>query len=191
MKKSGIFVVCFLLVVFLAGCSCSKESTWETGANYEVFNTGSTEKKEFQYQVFDNQHNTIDSDNTEDKEPIFYVNDRFLRLSLNYGTGATFYRYYDVSNGQVSEMYQTILSDRFTDDGILVVYLTHEDDTVVVAIQDAFDENVLYKTFKGEFPIKFSPTTQAEFISDNQVKITYFTDGDTDYNEITELFTFR
>ena len=87
MKKAGILVVCFLLTVF-TGCSRSKKATWESGVHYEVSNVGSVEKKEFQYRVYDQQHNTIDSGCTDDIEPIFYENDGFLRLSLNYGSGA-------------------------------------------------------------------------------------------------------
>ena len=81
MKKAGILVVCFLLTVF-TGCSRSKKATWESGVHYEVSNVGSVEKKEFQYRVYDQQHNTIDSGCTDDIEPIFYENDGFLRLSL-------------------------------------------------------------------------------------------------------------
>ena len=46
---------------------------------------------------------------------------------------------------------------------------------------------VLYKTFTSEFPMKFSPSTQAEFISDTQLRITYLTGEDND--EKIELFT--
>ena len=65
MKKAGILVVCFLLTVF-AGCSRGKKETWESGVHYDVSNVGSTEKKEFQYRVYDHQHNTIDSGRTDD-----------------------------------------------------------------------------------------------------------------------------
>lgn len=188
MKKTVLSVVCLLLIVFAVG-SCGKKTAWETGEYFEVSNTGSTEKKEFHYQVFDTQHKTIDSGSTGDTEPVFYVNDGFLRLSLNHGSDATEYKYYDVSKGLVSETYDTLLSDRFTKDGILVACLIHEDDAVAVAIQDAFDQKVFYKTFQGEFPIKFSPSTQAAFISDDQIKITYLTGEDND--EKTELFTIK
>ena len=187
-KKAVVLVVCFLLTVF-TGCSRSKKATWESGVHYEVSNVGSVEKKEFQYRVYDQQHNTIDSGCTDDIEPIFYENDGFLRLSLNYGSGAAEYKYYDVSKGLVSEWYKTVLSDRFTQEGVLVAYLSREENTVVVAIQDAFDKTVFYKTFSAEFPMKFSPSTQAEFISDNQLRITYLTGEDND--EKTELFTIR
>lgn len=186
MKKAGILVVCFLLTVF-TGCSRSKKATWESGVHYEVSNVGSVEKKEFQYRVYDQQHNTIDSGCTDDIEPIFYENDGFLRLSLNYGSGAAEYKYYDVSKGLVSERYNTVLSDRFTQDGVLIAYLSREENTVVVVIQDAFDKTVFYKTLTAEFPMKFSPSTQAEFISDTQLKITYLTGEDND--EKIELFT--
>ena len=186
MKKAGILVVCFLLTVF-TGCSRSKKAIWKSGVHYEVSNVGSVEKKEFQYRVYDQQHNTIDSGCTDDIEPIFYENDGFLRLSLNYGSGAAEYKYYDVSKGLVSEWYKTVLSDRFTQEGVLVAYLSREENTVVVAIQDAFDKTVFYKTFSAEFPMKFSPSTQAEFISDNQLRITYLTGEDND--EKIELFT--
>ena len=187
-KKAVVLVVCFLLTVF-TGCSRSKKAIWESGVHYEVSNVGSVEKKEFQYRVYDQQHNTIDSGCTDDIEPIFYENDGFLRLSLNYGSGAAEYKYYDVSKGLVSEWYKTVLSDRFTQEGVLVAYLSREENTVVVAIQDAFDKTVFYKTFSAEFPMKFSPSTQAEFISDNQLRITYLTGEDND--EKTELFTIR
>ena len=185
-KKAVVLVVCFLLTVF-TGCSRSKKAIWESGVHYEVSNVGSVEKKEFQYRVYDQQHNTIDSGCTDDIEPIFYENDGFLRLSLNYGSGAAEYKYYDVSKGLVSEWYKTVLSDRFTQEGVLVAYLSREENTVVVAIQDAFDKTVFYKTFTAEFPMKFSPSTQAEFISDTQLKITYLTGEDND--EKIELFT--
>ena len=185
-KKAVVLVVCFLLTVF-TGCSRSKKAIWESGVHYEVSNVGSVEKKEFQYRVYDQQHNTIDSGCTDDIEPIFYENDGFLRLSLNYGSGAAEYKYYDVSKGLVSEWYKTVLSDRFTQEGVLVAYLSREENTVVVAIQDAFDKTVFYKTFSAEFPMKFSPSTQAEFISDTQLKITYLTGEDND--EKIELFT--
>ena len=94
-----------------------------------------------------------------------------------------------MSKGLVSEWYKTVLSDRFTQEGVLVAYLSREENTVVVAIQDAFDKTVFYKTFSAEFPMKFSPSTQAEFISDNQLRITYLTGEDND--EKTELFTIR
>ncbi|MBE6754815.1 MAG: hypothetical protein E7559_10795 [Ruminococcaceae bacterium] len=188
MRNAGIIFIVVLLLV-LVGCCCSNETAWEAGTNFEVSNAGSIESKEFQYQVFDNQHNIIDSGCTDNIEPIFYANNGFLRLSLDYGSGATEYRYYDVSKGLVSELYRAILSDRITNDGILVAYLTHEDDTVVVAIQDAFDEKAFYKTIKGEFPIIFSPSTQAEFISDNQLRLTYLTGED--YDEKIELITFK
>ena len=185
-KKAVVLVVCFLLTVF-TGCSRSKKATWESGVHYEVSNVGSVEKKEFQYWVYDQQHNTIDSGCTDDIEPIFYENDGFLRLSLNYGSGAAEYKYYDVSKGLVSEWYKTVLSDRFTQEGVLVAYLSREENTVAVVIQDAFDKTVFYKTFTAEFPMKFSPSTQAEFISDNQLRITYLTGEDND--EKIELFT--
>lgn len=188
LKKAYIFVVSFLLI-FFAGCSCGKGLVWESGENYEVTNTGSADKKAFKYQVFDNQHNVIDSGFTGDIEPIFYGNDNNLRLSVNYGSGATEYKYYDVSKGVVSELYKSILSDRYTKDGILVAYLAYEDNTVVVAVQDAFDKKVFYKTYEGEYPIKFSPSTQAEFISDDQIRITYLS-GEND-DEKTELLTIN
>ena len=77
-KKAVVLVVCFLLTVF-TGCSRSKKAIWESGVHYEVSNVGSVEKKEFQYWVYDQQHNTIDSGCTDDIEPIFYENDGFLR----------------------------------------------------------------------------------------------------------------
>ena len=187
-KKAVVLVVCFLLTVF-TGCSRSKKAIWESGVHYEVSNVGSVEKKEFQYWVYDQQHNTIDSGCTDDIEPIFYENDGFLRLSLNYGSGAAEYKYYDVSKGLVSERYNTVLSDRFTQDGVLIAYLSQEDNTVAVAVQDAFDKSVFYKTLTAEFPMKFSPSTQAEFISDTQLRITYLTGEDND--EKIELFTIR
>lgn len=195
LKRCILIGTCLLAVVTVfvfTACSKVKVSDgdiWESGTYYEVFNTGSAGKKDFYYRVFDKHNNTIDSGSTDLIEPNFYVNADYLRLSLNYGTGAVEYKYYDISQGLVSEVYDTVLSERFNENGILVAYLTQEDDTVAVAVRDAFDKSAFYRTLKGSFPIKFSPSTQAEFISDEQIKITYLTGEDND--EITEVFSFR
>lgn len=208
-KMTALLLAVIIMTSALTACRKTKSNAEETGADsassavekalsddlfsYELSIDGHVYSLPCPVSEFEEHgwviHDDNDSGNTDDTEPVFYAEDDYLRLSLNYGSGAAEYKYYDVSKGRVSALYTTVLSDRFTKDGVLVACLAHENDAVVVAVRDAFDEKAFYRTFKGEFPIKFSPSTQAEFISDNQLKITYLTGEDN--KEITELFTIE
>ena len=195
--------IAFVLILLLLfpGCVSSSmndshsilnESTpIESGNNYEIYDISKYAQPFYQYFVFDNKREIMDSGILEQSYPNFKSRDGILEIHIGYGTGVWQCRYYDANKKLVSVWFNQ--PHAFSNN--LVVYAEPRwndgDRTDFIVVRDIFHEDAYYSEF--ERPLKTSvPIVDAVFINDgSQLKVTYLTGNDYDYNEVTEVLDLK
>ena len=190
--------IAFVLALLLLCSSCVSNSVKdshsisdgprpiESGDNYEIYDISKYAQPFYQYFVFDNKHEIMDFGVLEQSYPKFKSRDGILEIHIGCGSGVWQCRYYDVNKRLVSVWFNqpsTFCSN-------LVVYAEPrwEDGnrTNFIVVRDIFHDDAYYREF--ERPLKTSvPIVDAVFINNSQLRVTYLTGSDYDYNEVTEV----
>lgn len=146
MKK--IFsVLPLLLIIILSGCSNSAGNDFSliaSGENYKLYAYSNSDgiNSDYNYLIFDNNGDKIDSGYYESTAPEFYSFDNgILRLSVNAGTFAKETTYYNLETSLISENYENV----YYDDGEISVYINYVDNSAYIYAKKIFDSDYLLK----------------------------------------------
>lgn len=192
MKKRFIIVVIILIGV-LTGCANNSEITPKLippqlshileinkyyDEYYEIKRLGDWE---YQYIIFDKNHEVIDSD-VIDRQPRISMTHGLVKVCIGVGTGVRMCKYYDPNSMLISEWFENPIKESDT----MVVYLDFIDDVYHLVVQDIFGKQKYFKGFAREFSHDVYPVTNVDFLyNGKQMRFTYKT-GD-DEKEVTEI----
>lgn len=188
MKK--ILAIVFIIIC-LGGCSNNAASDspadtpvkipYEFSDYYEIYDITKYNKPQFQWFIFDNEHEVLDYGVEKRMEPFISKTDGLIKFYISLGTSADIVRYYEPENKIISDGFNDPIAQFKTK----IVYLDTSDSKKYLVVQDVFDKTKYYRTFQRDFYI-MPHSISAEFINNGrQLSITYETEEDR--REVTEI----
>jgi hypothetical protein len=194
MKRLSIAVL--LLIIFTG---CSSDITAEKDVNthisptpyeikatyYEVYDITKYCKPQYQYYIFDKEHNVLDYGVTIGTEPLISMMDDIVKLDIDVGIGVNNCIYYDIDKKMTSRRFQCPLAQS----GHLVAYLDYSIGAKALIVRNMFDTAAFYRKFERNFSPKQNPAS-AEFLDNgSQIRITYRTGEDG--HKTTEIIDLK
>lgn len=154
----------------------------EIKENYEIYEITKYNIPQYQYFIFDNEHQVLDCGTTERNPPQITNSKGLFKILISAGTGVFRCRYFNVDTKSTSEWF----SSPFAESDKLVATLDFTVGATKLIVQDIFDKTKYYHEFEKEFSNLTVPVKSAEFINDNKnICITYETGKDS--HEVTEI----
>ena len=207
MRRGQIAIVFVVLVCFAFACNS------ETGAKRqyvseiepeECNSIGSPENEydqteffyvseravgEYEYHIFNREGDVVYCDLAYRLQPSIHVIDGYLVwIEVGVGTATTQVRFYDLDSDCLSRWYDT---PRAAKDNLVILMEWDSEGKPVCSIREIFSGNLV-----GEFRREFSPVanlggalSEAEFLSDNRVRINYLFGND--YLDMEEIICFE
>lgn len=161
-----------LIVISLLLCSCSfnknSDNVIDSNRNYKV-----TENKgSFGYNIviYDDDGNTLYSEENIDRPVSLSESNSLITISVDYGTGLQAVRFFDLNRREISDTFSYVISNN--DNSVAYINADSLNERTVV-IRNIFDKNILYYETKIDFANIDTPVEKAEFIDNNNLKITY------------------
>lgn len=195
--KRYINILAWVIAVVFMLAACSSANVYNEGPAatpydyvvieeyYEVYGITKYLKPQYQYFIFDNEHEVLDYGVTFRLEPHISESHGLIKFRLGIGTALREYRYYDPEIRLRSESFYNTLTE--THSLVAYQYPGWLPDKIIV--QDIFDKTCYYREFTIAFAHNDLPVTSAEFIDrGTKLKITYLhkgRNGQDDY-ETTE-----
>lgn len=196
MKKTLLYLICFVFILSLVGCgkitsSNSGKSDIGDFENQKAEGKGDVlshltvlqqSDKTFSYTVTDYNGTVLDKADGLTREPKgAAVNTAVVGVSVQAGTGLStnYAKYYDIKNGRISETFNYVLAAQ----GDYVVCADYKNGEHIITVYDIFDRSKYRKDYKLEnvSPVAADFAVSGRFNSNNSITVTYLS-GD-DYNE--------
>lgn len=205
MKK--IICIVFVFLLFFSGCSADgneKISVYESltviydyisfemledpviiseSEHFTVWKTASenTEEQLFWYRIYNKNGDVFFEGGTEWKEPMLHETNGIVALALSLGTSDTRWQFFDSETGEISKVFADVLADKAE---MICCYSSAEKKLLIFS---AFDDSQIIGEISADFSSKVFPVYEAEFLSDSEIKFSYY---DKDDQEKTTVANF-
>lgn len=186
-------IICLTACVMLCSCSTSQniangnlscDNVIASGKYYSISGSDSTR---ITYYIYDKDGNTVFSETTDRPIKINMINDIIVDVAMGMGTGISTHKYYNVNDNAFSKTFSSVIASF---DG-LVAYIDVDDknplESRTVVIQDIFNDDLFYKSFKLDFSLVDTPVVKAEFSDDGAILTVTYLSGDNQLEKIAIL----
>lgn len=141
--------------------------------NYKAINTGSSDKPNYHYYVSGFNGKIIDDGDVGKEPKIQKINNNILKLV--FGVGDSYQvQFFDLEKNVASDLFET--PKMFDVEKDLVVYMDFDGDKLKLIICSIFDKTKLFNEYIRDFSpvaVPQNALSEAMFINDKQLKITY------------------
>lgn len=192
MKKTLLFIITFLLAV-MALCSCQSDKndkTFDETSYYKIINKSENDNQKYQYIIYNLDKEVVLDEETTREPAVNYLGDGLFEIVTSHGSPALLYRYYDIFNDTLSE---DSFWNRAAVKGHAIAYMDlTQDSKLVLIVRDIFNKDIYYNEFERNFSpnaVPSSALTDAEFINDDTLNITYLKGEDSE--EVTETIHIK
>lgn len=168
-KKMKYVLILSILIVLLL-CSCVTKANFVKNIDRNSFEVVDDENSRYGFLIYDNDNSVLYRENNIEQPVYLTKNNSLITISIDYGTGLQSTRFFDLNTRMMSEEFWYVASNN--DD--LVAYIAGDDlDNRTLVIRNIFDENEFFYQTNIDFARIDTPIKNAEFLSDNSLKIEY------------------
>ena len=165
-------------------CSQSESDNkklFQKGDNYEIFEISMQDEKAYEYTIYDNNKNVMDTGKTINRpSEISPVRNNVIKNYQLLGMSAYQTRYYDVANKKTSPWYPSAVAETTEK----VAYLDYTVGTTKVYVKDIFDDNSQVKEYSVGQLSADEIVTDAKF-DNGKLVLVYEKVGTTEQKTIT------
>lgn len=166
---SFLFVI---ISLFLCSCSFNSNSRIvDDNKNYRIiWNKNWT----YDILIFNDDNDVVYQEKDIEQPVNISKNNSLITISKDFGTGLQFVKYYDLTKEMISDEYQYVIANNDT----YVAYVDGDMNNRQIVVQNIFDKNILYYEVQLDFANIDTPVESAEFVDNNNLKITYINSFD-------------
>lgn len=164
----GIIFTCIFLMPRKEEVLLTKDKYFDTGyvKNIEEYDT-----RDYYYNIYNADGNCVKSKKGVQFEPrIRYIDEMTIEIFLSAGSDTFYCTYYDISKDIFSEQYE----GRMTVEYGKIAYLEYINGVLSLTVKNIFEGDCDKKRYTLDFAPMVQPITNAEFIGENILYISYY-----------------
>jgi len=141
---------------------------------FQIYQYKNAVNKHF-YRILNSNGSTVISETTTRPLSISIIEDNIIDISIGFGTGVCYHRYYNINKDILSELFGNV----FATSGELIAYMNVPKENAMesrtLIIQNIFNTDALLVEYKLNFSEYVIPIEKIEFLKDSSsLQITYY-----------------